>query len=80
MRAQSHEGTAIAIALGGLHLPYNRDMAFGLRMGHYRSGDAVALAGAFRLPGNTRTVINVGFAYGFDFYQTRLNASLAWQW
>ena len=80
LRTESHEGTAIAIALGSMHIPYNRDRAFGLRLGHYRSGDAVALAGAFRLPEKTRAVVDVGIAYGFDYSQTRINASLTWRW
>ena len=80
LRAESHEGTAIAIALGSMHIPRGRDRAFGLRLGHYRSGDAIAAAGAFRLPERTRAEVKVGVAYGFDYAQTRMNASVTWRW
>ena len=80
LRTESHEGAAMAIALGGMRIPDNRDLALGVRLGHYRSADAIAAAGAFRLPETTRAVVRVGVAYGFEQSRTRMSASIVWRW
>ncbi len=87
LRAELHEETAMAIALGGMRIPYNKERAFSVRLGHYRSGNAIASAAAFRLPAGAlflpdtiSSEVNVGIAYGFDYSQTRLSMSFAWRW
>ena len=80
LRSESHEGAAIAIALGSMRIPRDRDRAVGVRLAHYRSGDAIAVSGAFRLPERTRAVVSLGIAYGFEYHQKRMNVRLAWRW
>lgn len=81
LRSESHQETAIAIALGGVRIPYDNDAAFGVRLGQFRSANAVAATGAFRLPEETGgAVAKVGVAYGFDQPQTRMKVSLTWRW
>jgi len=86
LRTESREETAISIALGGLRIPYNKDRAFGVRVGHYESSNAVAAAGAFRLskafllPERFRAEVNIGSAYGFDYSQARVSAGITWRW
>lgn len=87
LRAESHEGTAIAIALGGMQIPYSKDAAFSLRLGHYRSGFAISAAGAFRLsagsfflPEDVSTVVDLGIAQGLDYSQTGSTAGITWSW
>ena len=87
LRAESHEGTAIAIALGGMHIPHGKDRAFALRLGHYRSGLAVSAAGAFRLPPSAlglpqavTTVVDLGVAHGMEYSRTGSTAGITWGW
>ena len=87
LRSESHEGTAVAVALGGMHIPYSKDSAFSLRLGHYRSGLAISAAGAFRLPAgafrlpeDVSTVVDVGVAHGLEYHQTGSTAGITWGW
>ena len=94
LRAESHEGTAIAISLGGMQIPHGKDSAFSLRLGHYRSGLAVAASGAFRLPpgafslpdgtfgltGDVATVVDFGVAHGMEYSRTGSTAGITWGW
>ncbi len=79
LRAESHEATAIAIALGGVRIPRNQQGAFSLRLGNFRSGNALAAAGAFRLP-ESPVVIDLGISHGFEYSQTGFAAGVTWSW
>ena len=87
LRAESHEGTAIAISLGGMQIPHGKNSAFSLRLGHYRSGLAVAASGAFSLPTRTfgltedvTTVVDFGVAHGMEYSRTGSTAGITWGW
>ncbi len=80
LRSESHEGTAIAIALGGMRLPQDKDRAISLRLGHFRSKSAIAAGGAFRLLEEPNVVLDFGISQGLDYSQTGGSAGITWSW
>lgn len=61
---QNTQGIAIAIAMGGLTLPNNKNFAIGANIGFYDGKQAAAASGAFRLD-DTLTLTG-GIGVGFD--------------
>ena len=80
LRDETQEATAIAIALGGLRVPYGKENAFSMRLGNFRSGNAVAAAGAFRLSTDPDVVLDFGAAWGVEYHQTGITAGITWSW
>lgn len=80
LRDETQEATALAIALGGLRIPYDKDNAFSMRLGNFRSGNAIAAAGAFRLSADPNVVLDIGAAWGVEYHQTGVSAGITWSW
>ena len=80
LRDESQEAAAIAIALGGLRIPYDKDRAFSMRIGHFRGESAIAAQGAFRLDTDPDVVFNIGAAHGIEYSQTGFTAGITWSW
>ena len=77
---ESQEATAIAIALGGLRIPYDKDRAFSMNIGSFRGENAIAAQGAFRLSTDPDVVIDLGAAHGIEYNQTGFKAGITWSW
>ena len=84
LQAESREGTAIAITLGGMHVPDGRERAITLRLGNFRSGNAIAAGGAFRLPDSQPTgpdvVVDFGISHGLEYSQNGGSVGITWSW
>jgi len=60
------DGIAIAIAMGGLSLPANKDVAIGANFGVFDGSHAFATQGAFKVNDNLIFNTGIGFALGSD--------------
>lgn len=80
LRDESQEATAIAIALGGLRIPYDKDQAFSMNIGNFRGKNAVSAQGAFRLSADPDVVVDIGAAHGLEYHQTGFKAGITWSW
>ena len=78
LEADSREGTAMAMAISGIHLPSGAKRAMTLRYGHFRGQDAVALGAAFRYSNATK--FDLGVAYGTKRDQVGYAAGVTFQW
>lgn len=78
LEAESREGTAMAMALGGLNLPNDAKHSLGIRYGNFRGKGAVALGAAMKW--NQSTKIDVGVAYGTDHKQSGYSAGVTFMW
>ena len=66
--------------MGGLHVPYDKDGAFSMRVGNFRGESAIAAQGAFRLSADPDVVVDIGAAYGVEYSQTGFKAGITWSW
>ncbi len=80
MHSQSREGTAIALSLGGLRIPIDKDSAFAVRYGQFEGELAFSAQGAFRLSSDPDVAVDVGAAYGVNHRQTGITAGFTWSW
>ena len=78
LRARSREGTALAIALGGIHVPVDKDRSVSLRFGYFESEEALALGGSFRLEENWQ--IDFGMGHGLRYEQRGYSGGLSYSW
>ncbi len=78
LRGETREATAIAIALGGVDVPIDRDRTVTVQFGHYEGDNAVALGAAFRLNENWQT--EVGASLGLRYKQTGFRAGMTYEW
>ena len=80
LRDESREATAVAIALGNLRIPYEKDRAFSIRIGHFMGENAIAAQGAFRVSKEPDVVIDLGIGQGAKYSQTGVSAGITWAW
>ena len=80
LRDRSREGTAMALALGGLRIPYNKDRSFSMRFGQFMGETAIAAQGAFRVSEDPDVTVDVGAAYGVHYSQSGFTAGFTWSW
>ncbi len=80
LRDKSREGTAMALALGGLRIPYNKDKSFSMRFGQFMGETAIAAQGAFRVSSDPDVTVDVGAAYGVHYSQSGFTAGFTWSW
>lgn len=78
LRGQSREGTALAIALGGIHVPVDKDRSVSLRFGYFESEEALALGASFRLEENWQ--IDFGMGHGLRYEQRGYSGGLSYSW
>ena len=78
LRSESQEGTAVAIALGGLRMPANKDNALSLRYGRFENEQAIAAQAGFRLRDNL--TVDFGVSHGFEYSQRGYSAGFVLSW
>ncbi|MGR3913835.1 MAG: hypothetical protein OD918_04815 [Gammaproteobacteria bacterium] len=78
LRGESREGSAIAIALGGLHIPPNKTNAISMRYGRFEDQSAIAAQAGFRLRDNL--TFDLGVSHGFDYSQRGYSAGFVLSW
>ena len=79
LRGESREGSAVAIALGGMHvIPDGKGKSLSLRYGYFEGENAVAAGGAFRL--HKDWIVDLGVSYGTRYEQTGFGAGLNFSW
>ena len=76
LRNRSREGTALAIALGGIHFPLDKDRSVSLRFGRFEGEEALALGASFRLRENWQ--IDFGMGRGLSYRQNGYSAGLSY--
>jgi hypothetical protein len=72
------EGIAIAMAMGGLSLPANKDFAFGTNIGFFLDKQAAAAQTFIRLDDNLAFNGGVGMAFGSNEVGGRVGLMAAW--
>ena len=78
LRSENREGTAVALALGGIYLPKDKDNAINMRFGHFEGESALAAAGAFRI--NENWWADFGVAYGLRHNQLGYSGGVTFSW
>ena len=78
LRGEALEGTAIALAIGGINLPANADRAVALRLGHFEGMEALALGAALRIGGSA--TFDFGLSHGLEYSQTGYSAGITLTW
>ena len=78
LRSENREATAVALALGGMQVPLDRDNAVSMRFGNFEGESALAAAGAFRINENWRA--DFGVAYGLRHNQLGYSGGITFSW
>ena len=78
LRGETRESTAIAIALGGVDLPIDKDRSVTVQFGNYEGANALALGAGFRLSDGWQ--VEFGAAIGLRYNQTGFRAGMTYGW
>ena len=78
LRNEAREATAIAIALGNIDIPADKERAVSVDLGHFRDASALALGGAVRVKENWQ--VNFGAAMGLNREQLGLTTGARYAW
>jgi hypothetical protein len=76
---ENTQGVAIAIAMGGLHLPDSKQFALGASFGTFDGKSALAAQSAIRLSPNLALTSGVGFGVGESAGSTKVGARVGLQ-
>ncbi len=78
MGNEMREATAVAIALGSIHIPMDSARAVSVQLGHFRDANALAVGGGVRVDESWH--VNFGASLGLSYQQLGLRASVGYAW